>query len=69
MGAPDRGRIRPRPPVSFRRRLAVEDHAPWVVAHDRRGDLIVIRDGDVLVPGFFEKTTHELLEERFVLNE
>jgi hypothetical protein len=69
VGAPDRRRIRPGPSASFGRRLAVEDDASWVVTLDRSRDLIVISDGDVLITGFFEKSTNELLEEGFVLNE
>jgi hypothetical protein len=69
VGAPDRGRIRPGASAAFGRRLAVEDDASWVVTRDRSRDLIVIGDGDVLVTGFFEKSTDELLEKGFVLNE
>jgi hypothetical protein len=55
--------------VTSRPRLAVQDHAAGLKAKDRRGDLIVVGDGSVLVAGLVEKLAYDLADRGLVFDE
>ena len=69
MGSPDSDRVAPGASLACGQERSVEDHASGLPPVDRSRDLVVIADGDRVVPRFIEQAAYQLADARVVFDE